>query len=80
MNDIMEIVHSLEDYNILFKGVTETIKNETKEQKGGFLRTLVGTLGLILLGNLLSGKGIYRIDEVTEGSILGWSFILFNLY
>ena len=80
MNDIMEIVHSLEDYNILFKGVTETIKNETKEQKGGFLRTLVGTLGLILLGNLLSGKRIYRIDEVTEGLIFGWSFILFNLY
>ena len=80
MNDIMEIVHSLEDYNILFKGVTETIKNETKEQKGGFPRTLVGTLGLILLGNLLSGKRIYRIDEVTEGLILGWSFILFNLY
>ena len=76
----MEVVHSLENYNILFKGVTETIKNETKEQKGGFLRTLVGTLGLILLGNLLSGKGIYWIDEVTEGSILGWSFILFNLY
>ena len=59
MNDIMEIVQALEDSNILFKGVTETIKNETKEQKGGFLRTLVGTLGLILLGNLLSGKGIY---------------------
>ena len=58
-NDIMEVVHSLENYNILFKGVTETIKNETKEQKGGFPRTLVGTLGLILLGNLLSGKGIY---------------------
>ena len=34
MNDIIEIVHALEDSNILFKGVTETIKNETKEQKG----------------------------------------------
>ena len=34
MNDIMEIVQALEDSNILFKGVTETIKNETKEQKG----------------------------------------------
>ena len=58
MNDIMEIVQALEDSNILFKGVTETIKNETKEQKGGFLGTLVGTLGSILLGNSLSGKGI----------------------
>ena len=60
MNDIMKIVQALEDYNILLKGVTETIKNETKEQKGGFLGTLVGTLGSILLGNVLSGKGIVR--------------------
>ena len=44
----------------MFKGVTETIKNETKEQKGGFLGTLLGTLGSILLGNLLSGKRILR--------------------
>ena len=44
----------------MFKGVAETIKNETKEQKEGFLETLVGTLGSILLGNLLSGKGIVR--------------------
>ena len=52
----MEIVQALEDSNILFKGVVETIKNETKEQKEGFLETLVGTLGSILLGNLLSGE------------------------
>ena len=56
----MEIVQALEDSNILFNGVAETIKNETKEQKEGFLETLVGTLGSILLGNLLSGKGIVR--------------------
>ena len=60
MHDFMKIVQALEDSNILFKGVTETIKNETKEQKEGFLETLVGTLGSILLGNLLSGKGIVR--------------------
>ena len=60
MNDIMEIVQALEDSNILFKGVTETIKNEAKEQEGGSLGTLVGTLGSILLGNLVSGKGIVR--------------------
>ena len=60
MNGIMKIVQALEDSNILLKGVTETIKNETKEQKRGFLGTLVGTLGSILLGNLLSGKGIVR--------------------
>ena len=60
MNDIMKIVQALEDSNILLKGVTETIKNETKEQKGGFLSMLFGTLGASLLGNLLTGKGIVR--------------------
>ena len=60
MNDIIKIVQALENSNILLKGATETIKNETKEQKGGFLGTLVGTLGSILLGNVLSGKGIVR--------------------
>ena len=42
------------------KGVTETVKNETKEQKGGFLSMLLGTLGASLLGNLLTGKGFVR--------------------
>ena len=59
-NDIMKIIQSLEDSNILLKGVTKTIENETKEQKGGFLSMLLGTLGASLLGNLLSGKGIVR--------------------
>ena len=43
------------------KGVTKTIKNETKEQKGGFLGMLLGTLGANLLGNMLVGKGIIRV-------------------
>ena len=60
MNDTMKIVQALEDSNILLKGVTKTIKNETKEQKGGFLSMLLGTLGASLLGNLLTGKGIER--------------------
>ena len=60
MNDIMKIVQALEDSNILLKGVIKTIKNETKEQKGGFLSMLLGTLGASLLGNLLAGKGIAR--------------------
>ena len=55
MNDIMKIVQALEDSNILLKGVTKTIKNETKERKGGFLSILLGTLGASLLGNLLAG-------------------------
>ena len=60
MNDIIKIVQALEDSNILLKGVTKTIKNETKEQKGGFLSMLLGTLGASLFGNLLTGKGIAR--------------------
>ena len=46
--------------NIFLKGVTKTIKNETKEQNGGFLSMLLCTLGASLLGNLLTGKGILR--------------------
>ena len=60
MNNIIKIVQTLEDSNILLKGVTKTIENETKEQKGGFLSMLLGTLGASLLGNLLTGKGIVR--------------------
>ena len=60
MNDIMKIVQALEDSNILLKGVTKTIINETNNQAGGFLSMLLGTLGAILLANLLSGKGIVR--------------------
>ena len=44
MNDIVKIVQDLEDSNILLKGVTKTIKNETTEQKVGFLSMLLGTL------------------------------------
>ena len=60
MNYIMKIVQALEDSNILLKGVTETVKNETKEKKGGFLSMLLGALGASLLGNLLTGKGFVR--------------------
>ena len=60
MNDIMKIVQALEDSNILLKGVTKTIKNEAKEQKGRFLSMLLVTLGASLLGNLLAGKRIAR--------------------
>ena len=60
MNNIIKIIQALDNSNILIKGVTKTIKNETKEQKGGFLSMLLGTLGASLLGNLLTGKGIVR--------------------
>ena len=53
MNDIIKIVQALKDSNILLKGVTKTTENETKEQKGGFLSMLLGTLGASLLGKLV---------------------------
>ena len=64
MKDIMKIIEALENSGILLKGVSKTIENETKEQRGGFLSMLLGTLGASLLGNLLTGgKGIVRAGE-----------------
>ena len=60
MNDIMKIVKSLEEEALLIKGISKTIENEAKEQKGGFLGVLLGTLVASLLGNLLTGKGAIR--------------------
>ena len=64
MNDIMKIIEALENSGILLKEVSKTIENETKEQTGGFLSMLLGTLGASLLGNLLTvGKGIMRAGD-----------------
>ena len=69
MNDIMKIIKALENSGILLKGVWKAIKNEIKEQKGGFLSILLGTLGASLLGNLLTGgKVIVRADEGSVAS------------
>ena len=57
MEDIIKIVKSLEDSGLLLKGVSETIQNETKEQKGGFLSMLLGTSSASLLENILAEKG-----------------------
>ena len=65
MNDIIKIMKSLEESGLLIKGVGETIKNETKVQKGGFFGILFGTLGTSLLGNLLTVKGTIRAGEDT---------------
>ena len=63
MKDIIKIVKSLEDSGLLFKGVSETIQNEAKEQKERFFRMLLGTLGANLLGNILADPGITRAGE-----------------
>ena len=76
MNDIMKIIKSLEESALLIKGVNETIKNKTKEQKRGFLGMLLGTLGASLLGNMVAGKGIVRVasgNEKGKGIVRGGS-------
>ena len=71
MQDLLKIVKSLENSGILLNGITEKVKNEVKEQKGGFLSMLLGTLGVFffLLGDLLtinlSGRGVIRAGEGT---------------
>ena len=75
IEDIIKIVESLQDSGLLLKWVTETVQNEVKEQKGGFLGMLLGTLGASLLGNILTGRGINRagkgrgINKAVEGVI-----------
>ena len=72
---IIKIVKSLENSGLLLEGVIETVQNEVKEQKGRFLSMLLGTLGAKLLGNLLTGRGIYRavkgkgINRADEGIV-----------
>ena len=63
IDDLIKIVKSLEDSGLLLKGVTESVQNEVKEQKGGFLSMLLGTLGASLLGNLLTGKGAFHAGK-----------------
>ena len=59
IHDIIKIIKPLEDSGLLIEGVRKTVQNEVKKQKGGFLSMLLGTLGASLLGNLLTGRGIY---------------------
>ena len=64
MQGLLKIVKSLEDSGILLNGITETVKNEVKKQKDGFLSMLLGTLGDLLTKNL-SGRGVTRAGEGT---------------
>ena len=63
MKHLIKIVESLEDSGLLLNGVTESVQNEIKEQKGGFLSMLLGILGASSWGNILAGKGINRAGE-----------------
>ena len=63
MEDIIKIVTFLKDSDLLLKGASKTVQNESKEPKGGFLSMLLRTLGASLLGNILAGKGINRAGK-----------------
>ena len=65
MEDIIKIVKSFEESELLIKGISETIKNETKEQKGEFIPILLGTLAASMLGSTLTGRGVIRAGKGT---------------
>ena len=71
MNDTMKIVKSLEGSGLLITGISKTIKNEAKEQKGGFVGILLGTLSASFLGNLSTGKGLIRAGKGTIRADVG---------
>ena len=59
----MKIVKQLEESGLLIKGISETIKNQAKEQKSGFLSMLLGTLAARMLGTALTGRGVIRAGK-----------------
>ena len=61
--EIMKVVKSLVECGLLIIGISKTIKNKAKKQKGGFLRMLLGTSGAKLLGNLLTSNGAIRVGQ-----------------
>ena len=63
MEDIIKTIKSLENSSLLIEGVTKTVQNEVKEQKGGLLSMLLGILGATLLGTILTGRRIYRVRK-----------------
>ena len=69
MEDNIKIVKSLEDSGLLLKGVSKTIQNEAKKQKGGFLSMFLSTLGASLLGNILAGKGAIAKRQSQRGKV-----------
>ena len=63
IDGIIKMIKSRQESGLLIKGIGKTIKNEVKEQKGGFLGMLLGTLGASWLGNLLKDKAIMRLGK-----------------
>ena len=68
MEDIIKIVQALKDSGLLLEGVSETIQDDAREQKEGFLSMLLGKLGASLLGDMLAGTGVVRAGYGSKGS------------
>ena len=64
MEDIMKMVKSLKESGLLMKRISESTKNETKEQKGGFLPMLLGTLTASMLESVLTRRGEIRAGDI----------------
>ena len=65
VNDTTKITTSVKDSDLLINGITETVENEVKEQKGDYLGMLAAKLGISFLGNMLAAKGVLRAGEGT---------------
>ena len=74
----MKIVRSLEESCLLIKGVSEKIKNETKEQKAGFLSMLLGTLAASMLGSELAGRGVITKERLEQVKVQLEQVKIFN--
>ena len=79
MSNIMKIIKSLENSNLLIRGLNRAIKNEEKQQKGKFLSMLSCTIGASLLGIILTGKKVIgagkRTTRAGEGAIRASQYI-----
>ena len=71
MGDIMRMVKLIEKSGLLIKGISKAIKNKAKEQKGGFLQMLLGTLSAGTLGKSFAKKEVIRASQVLAKSSKG---------
>ena len=60
MNDIIEIIESLEDSNVSIDGISETVKHEIRKKEGVILVALLTPLATSLVQLMISSvvKGI----------------------
>ena len=62
---LLESKKSLEDSGVLIDGISDIVTHEIKIQEGRIFSMLLGSLGSLMLRNMLSGKRVMRVDEDT---------------